>query len=207
VRSGRIGAAWPDGLERWARQRSGPRCSGGNRGEMTAPRCWCCSSGEALALQRACAERTGHPVCGERTAADAALCRPAGRDVPHPALTRARGRFNPPPWPEWRNGRRRGFKILRRKVCEFESRLGHHILPNVWWHPTVGVRCGRGLETGFWTGHALGAARATPLIRRSCDGDNQLPVVDQAFLDTIDAIRGTPEGQLWRRCGAKSGIG
>lgn len=29
--------------------------------------------------------------------------------------------------PEWRNGRRRGFKILRRKVCEFESRLGHHI--------------------------------------------------------------------------------
>lgn len=27
--------------------------------------------------------------------------------------------------PEWRNGRRRGFKIPRRKACEFESRLGH----------------------------------------------------------------------------------
>ena len=27
--------------------------------------------------------------------------------------------------PEWRNGRRRGLKILRRKACEFDSRLGH----------------------------------------------------------------------------------
>ena len=37
------------------------------------------------------------------------------------------GRATPSPTgPEWRNGRRRGFKILRRKVCEFESHLGHH---------------------------------------------------------------------------------
>lgn len=36
-----------------------------------------------------------------------------------------------PSVPEWWNGRRRGFKIPRRKACRFESDLGyHHVLLN-----------------------------------------------------------------------------
>ena len=43
--------------------------------------------------------------------------------------------------PEWRNGRRRGFKIPRRKACRFESDLGHQ-------HPvTAGAGGGLGLGT------------------------------------------------------------
>jgi hypothetical protein len=30
--------------------------------------------------------------------------------------------------PEWRNGRRRGFKIPRREACRFESGLGYHLV-------------------------------------------------------------------------------
>lgn len=40
--------------------------------------------------------------------------------------------------PEWRNGRRSGFKIRRRKACRFESDLGYHRKNSV-----LGPRSGR----------------------------------------------------------------
>jgi hypothetical protein len=50
--------------------------------------------------------------------------------------------------PKWRNGRRRGFKIPRRKVCRFESGLGYQPDFRFSVRDRAGSRCADGPNSG-----------------------------------------------------------
>ena len=71
-------------------------------------------------------------------------------------------------WPEWRNGRRSGFKIRRLRSCEFESRLGHHL--RFWEFPGNGAYMMHAASESLRATFTSGAPRATLPNPRVCRG-------------------------------------
>jgi hypothetical protein len=115
--------------------------------------------------------------------------------------------------PKWRNGRRRGFKIPRRKACRFESGLGYHIVFTMFFHPfmcdvgSVLKRCFVTTPTGH--SHSLVSFPVRLAVIRGVSAQR-----GSAFCDSLSSDRRRPSPRFGlsppgsrRRCSQPRPVG